>query len=344
MQPILDVPAYSGIHSSLSSGTVLFAVDSHFLHGLCLPHAPALARLSGSFDAVSCLPWRLRESLSPLCATRVAPACPACPSARVAAMARKKKTGAAAQSGPQSAEWVQSAASGFDAAYRVRPSGQLPSAEESARAVSAVGPPVVAGTSSGSAGSTEVPLSQARLGSVMLHRQSGEGLTATGFEPERHSVMVLGRPVQARQSMHSKRELRRPFLLLLSVPSIPSLQASPHGPLLPRATQSSCAPSRSATRLRLRHAEPFAACPAVASCDSKLCVLALWSCRCQALLLSHEGATGHELEPYFQQVVKPLDPLVLYGRFERRDPPCHKQECVYYCWRDRRCFAESVGQ
>ena len=31
----------------------------------------------------------------------------------------------------------------------------------------------------------------------MLHRHSGEGLRATGFEPERHSVMVLGRPVQA---------------------------------------------------------------------------------------------------------------------------------------------------
>ena len=63
--------------------------------------------------------------------------------------------------------------------------------------------------------------------------------------------------------------------------------------------------------------------------------------RCQALLLSHEGATGHELEPYFQHVVRPLVPLVLYGRFARRDPPCHKQECVYYFWRDRCCFEVS---
>ena len=33
--------------------------------------------------------------------------------------------------------------------------------------------------------------------------------------------------------------------------------------------------------------------------------------RCQALLLSHEGATGHELEPYSQHVVRPIAPLVL---------------------------------
>ena len=33
---------------------------------------------------------------------------------------------------------------------------------------------------------------------MLVHRATGEGLMATGFEPERHSVMVLGRPVQAR--------------------------------------------------------------------------------------------------------------------------------------------------
>ena len=66
-------------------------------------------------------------------------------------------------------------------------------------------------------------------------------------------------------------------------------------------------------------------------------------CRCQALLLSHEGATGHDLEPYFQHVVKPLVPLVLYGRFAKRDPPCREQECVYYFWRGRRCFQVSTS-
>ncbi len=66
-------------------------------------------------------------------------------------------------------------------------------------------------------------------------------------------------------------------------------------------------------------------------------------CRCQALLLSHEGATVHDLEPYFQHVVKPLVPLVLYGRFAKRDPPCREQECVYYFWRGRRCFQVSTN-
>ena len=92
---------------------------------------------------------------------------------------------------------MQSAAAGWDAAYHDMPAGRLPSAEESARAVAAVAPPVVGAGSSSSAGAAEVPLSQARLGGVMLHRQSGEGLTATGFEPARHSVVILGRPVQA---------------------------------------------------------------------------------------------------------------------------------------------------
>ena len=37
-------------------------------------------------------------------------------------------------------------------------------------------------------------------------------------------------------------------------------------------------------------------------------------------------------------------PLTLYGRFAARDPPCHKQECVYYFWRDRRCYEVTSEQ
>ena len=67
--------------------------------------------------------------------------------------------------------------------------------------------------------------------------------------------------------------------------------------------------------LLLRHAEPFAACPAVMSCHCKVSVFSRLLRRCQALLLSYEGATGHELEPYLQHNLKPLAPLALYGRF-----------------------------
>ena len=115
-------------------------------------------------------------------------------------MPRSKKKGAAAKSGPQSAEWVQSVAAGLDAEYHGLQAGQMPSEHQLASAVQAVDRVSAAelGGSPGSAsGATEVPVSQARLGAVNLHRHSGEGLTATGFEPERHSVMVLGRPVQA---------------------------------------------------------------------------------------------------------------------------------------------------
>ena len=110
---------------------------------------------------------------------------------------KKKKKEPEKPKGPQGNEWVQGAAEAFDAAHRNLPAGGLPSAEDVAARVRQVAPPVVGGGSSSSAGAAEVTYSQARLGSLMLHRHSGEGLLATGFEPERHSVMVLGRPVQA---------------------------------------------------------------------------------------------------------------------------------------------------
>ena len=80
------------------------------------------------------------------------------------------------------------------------------------------------------------------------------------------------------------------------------------------------------------------------SCHCKLSVFSRLLRRCQALLLSHQGATGQELEPYLQHVMKPLAPLTLYGRYAKTNPPCHKEECVYYFWQDRRCFEVSREQ
>ena len=108
--------------------------------------------------------------------------------------AKKKKE----PPGPQGAEWVQSTAQSFDAAHHYLPAGALPSAEVVAAAVRHVAPAMVeGGGTSSSAGAAEATYAEARMGSLLLHRHSGEGLLATGFEPERHSVMVLGRPVQA---------------------------------------------------------------------------------------------------------------------------------------------------
>ena len=41
------------------------------------------------------------------------------------------------------------------------------------------------------------PLQSVRVMNQQVHRLLGEGLLVTGFEPQRHSTMVLGRPVQA---------------------------------------------------------------------------------------------------------------------------------------------------
>ena len=152
------------------------------------------------------------------------------PPAHCAAMPRSKKKGAAAKSGPQSAEWVQSAAAGFDAEYHGLQAGQMPSEHQLASAVQAVDPvppAELAGSPGSASGATEVPVSQARLGAVHLHRHSGEGLTATGFEPERHSVMVLGRPVQASPPSAANGCCDGCYLLPDSLSSTPSPQASP---------------------------------------------------------------------------------------------------------------------
>ena len=97
--------------------------------------------------------------------------------------------------GPQGPEWVQSAAEAYDEAHRDLPAGRLRGQADVEAAVLQAGPPLPGGSSS--SGAAQVTVSQARLGGMMLHRHSGEGLMATGFEPERHSVVVLGRPVQA---------------------------------------------------------------------------------------------------------------------------------------------------
>ena len=163
----------------------------------------------------------------PLCAARAARAIaqgtrPPAP----AAMPGKKKEKDAPK-GPQGSQWVQSAADAYDAAYHDMPAGRLPSPEDAAAAVAQVAPPVTGVGSSSDVLQAEVPLSQARLGAVALHRHSGEGLMATGFDPERHSVMVLGRPVQASPPSAASGCCDGCYLLPDSLSSPPSPQASP---------------------------------------------------------------------------------------------------------------------
>ena len=56
--------------------------------------------------------------------------------------------------------------------------------------------------------------------------------------------------------------------------------------------------------------------------------------RRQAISLSHELASPEELEPYLGVRLAPLRPVTLYGRAAALDPPCRKEETVFYAWRD----------
>ena len=65
-----------------------------------------------------------------------------------------------------------------------------------------------------------------------------------------------------------------------------------------------------------------------------------WSAVCpqyfdpQALVLSHEGATRVEQMPYLAVMLAPTPVLDFYGRCATRDPPCHKNDAVFYWWQD----------
>ena len=141
----------------------------------------------------------------------------------------------------------------------------------------------------------EVPLRDVRAQAQLLHRTSGEGIFATGFEPQRHSVMVLGRPVQARCFCRT--------LVSNLGGQVPQWHIMHH----------EC------------HAEPLA------SIIAYFCVTPLL----QAVVLTHTGATAAETEPYLSSRLRPLTPVVLYGREAKAEPVCHPEECVYYAWRDR---------
>ena len=54
----------------------------------------------------------------------------------------------------------------------------------------------------------------------------------------------------------------------------------------------------------------------------------------QALVLSHEKATEEEMVPYLLEVLRPLKPVVIYGRTADLPPKIVKKEAVYYGWRD----------
>ena len=177
-------------------------------------------------------------------------------------------------------------------------------------AAAAVGAPVAAETDA-------IPLSAVRAANLRTHA-SGVGLLATGFEPQRHTYMVLGRPVQA-PTLVSATHLTQPCCqdacAWTSVPFALVILWNRMVPLL-------CV-SVSVQHV-MREIPDATVQRAVRECSTQR----------QAISLSHELASPEELEPYLGVRLAPLRPVTLYGRAAALDPPCRKEETVFYAWRD----------
>ena len=62
----------------------------------------------------------------------------------------------------------------------------------------------------------------------------------------------------------------------------------------------------------------------------------------QALVLTHEGATQVEQLPYLGVMLAPTPVLDFYGRCATRQPPCNKNDAVFYWWQDPQNFANRI--
>ena len=63
----------------------------------------------------------------------------------------------------------------------------------------------------------------------------------------------------------------------------------------------------------------------------------LWhacSCGSQALVCTHEAATAEEVEPYLSWRLRPLRPMLMFGRCFKQSPPCPKSQSLAYFWED----------
>ena len=193
-----SLPVHSLLQSLLSFGTVLCAVDCAFPLPAVFPHAPLFAELMRSCAAAVCWPCLSdEESLSPLsaaCAARASAQGTRFPAPAAMPTRKKKKQ---PLKGPQSEEWVQGAAEAFDAAHRNLPAGGLPAAEDEAARVRQVAPRTRRAFRPSVREQERSPTRTKTYEKGELRVHSGEGLLATEFEAERHSVMVLGRQEQA---------------------------------------------------------------------------------------------------------------------------------------------------
>ena len=55
----------------------------------------------------------------------------------------------------------------------------------------------------------------------------------------------------------------------------------------------------------------------------------------QVLSLQHEDSTPTEWLPYLGVIFSPVQVLEFWGRAAKRDPPCRKDQAVFYWWKER---------
>ena len=107
-------------------------------------------------------------------------------------MARRRKTPESASEAVGEEGWVAATARRLEVSREAYPARRQPSYSAFVEAVDTER----GGTGAASSSSSGVTTSDAVAAARRMHRHGGEGLLATGFEPQRHSIMILGRPVQ----------------------------------------------------------------------------------------------------------------------------------------------------
>ena len=146
----------------------------------------------------------------------------------------------------------------------------------------------VSSSSASKAGMPPVLLSQAMEVQQVYHREVGATFQS-GFEPQRHSTYVLGRPVQV--GLMGERSFQ------------PTLDTK--------------AFEGAATILLLL----LSGLDLEASC-------------LEVLALTHENATAEERMPYLSWLFDPVPVFNLVGRSANMTPPCKKNVCVWYAWKE----------
>ena len=165
-----------------------------------------------------------------------------------------------------------------------------------------------------SASSARATPAQVRQSGLASYRKSTEGLTAAGFAPLRNTTMVHGRPVQVQKGC------ARAGLSLTQHP----FQLNVPFAFSPDTKQEVCL-SPSCFGGRVQHKTKV---DVNRSCMPR-------PAHIQVLVLTHEGASLKEMEPYARSVFSPVTPVYLYGRSADKEPKCKREDAVYFGWMDR---------